>query len=92
MPTIETILSRAMNDPTFADALFADPEKALAEYDLPAEVIAQFKNLSRAQFEAWEAEDRRSMSVRRGKEDNVLLRLNGIALPAIATGTLPKLP
>ncbi len=62
MSDLETILARAMSDPAFADALFADPEKALAEYDLPAEVIAKFKSMSQAEFEALDAEDRRSMS------------------------------
>ncbi len=62
MSTLETILSRAMSDPAFADALFADPEKALAEYDLSAEEIAIFKNITRAEFESLEAEARQSMS------------------------------
>ncbi len=63
MSTLETILTRAMNDPAFADVLLTDPEKALAEYELPPEVIAEFKNISRAEFEALKTEDRQSMSV-----------------------------
>jgi len=51
MSTIETILSRMMNDPEFADAIFANAEKALAEYDLSADEIAKFKGMSRADFE-----------------------------------------
>jgi hypothetical protein len=63
MSTIETILSRAMSDHAFADALFADPEKALAEYDLPADVIEKFKKMSRAEFESLDTEERQSMSI-----------------------------
>jgi hypothetical protein len=62
MSTIETILSRAMSDPVFAEALFADPEKALAEYELPADVLARFKSMSRAEFEALGTEERKSMA------------------------------
>jgi hypothetical protein len=62
MSIIETIISRAMSDEVFADALLADPEKALAEYHLPADVIEKFKNMSRADFEVLDAEERRSMS------------------------------
>ncbi len=62
MSTIETILSRAMSDPAFADALLADPEKALAEYNLSPEQLAKFKEMSRADFEALPAEDRQSMA------------------------------
>ncbi len=64
MSTLESVLARAMSDPAFADALLADPEKALAEYDLPAEVVAKLKEMSRADFEALDAEDRRSMSIK----------------------------
>ncbi len=61
MSTIETILSRAMSDPSFAEALFADPENALAEYQLPADMLARFKSISRAEFEALGTEERKSM-------------------------------
>ncbi len=67
MSTLESVLARAMSDPAFADALLADPEKALAEYDLPAEVVAKLKEMSRADFEALDAEDRRSMSIKGAK-------------------------
>jgi hypothetical protein len=66
MSTFETILARAMSDAAFADALFAEPEKALVEYDLPADVIAKFKNISRAEFDTFDSEERRSMSTRLG--------------------------
>jgi hypothetical protein len=52
MSTIETILSRMMNEPAFAEAVFADSEKALAEYHLSADMISKFKGISRAGFEA----------------------------------------
>ena len=45
--SVESVLSKAMSDASFADALFADPEKALAGYDLTKEEIASFKELSR---------------------------------------------
>lgn len=61
MTTIETILARAMSEPDFADALFSEPETALAEYDLSAEEIAKFKELTRAQFETLTPEGRKSM-------------------------------
>ena len=52
MSTIETILTRIMSEPTFADVVFADAEKALAEYGLPADELERFKQISRADFEA----------------------------------------
>jgi hypothetical protein len=75
MSTIETILTRAMNDPAFAEALFADPEKALAEYDLPPEVMAKFKEMSRADFKALSAEERQSMlTFFNGKWGDIVLK------------------
>ena len=62
--TVEAILSKAMSDAKFADALFADPEKALAGYDLTAEEAASFKELSRADLGKMvhaSLEERRSM-------------------------------
>ena len=52
MSTVETILTRMMQDPTFAEALFSDAEQALAEYGLSAEEASKFQGLSRAQFDA----------------------------------------
>ena len=52
MSILETILSRAMSDDAFAEQLFTDAETALAEYDLSADVISKFKDISRADFEA----------------------------------------
>ena len=45
--SVESVLSKAMSDAKFADALFANPEKALAGFDLTKEEIASFKELSR---------------------------------------------
>ena len=52
MSTIEIILTRSMNDPIFAKALFSHPAQALAEYNLSAEELAQFQGLSRAEIDA----------------------------------------
>jgi hypothetical protein len=62
---METILSRAMSDPGFADLLFSQPDKALSEYNLPVETIESFKKISRTRFDAITAEDRRSMATGR---------------------------
>jgi transposase-like protein len=51
MSTIETILSRMMSETAFAEAVFTDTEKALAEYSLSAAVLSKFKGISRADFE-----------------------------------------
>jgi hypothetical protein len=45
--SVESVLSKAMSDTAFADALFADPAKALAGFDLTAEEAASFKDLRR---------------------------------------------
>ena len=69
MSTIETILSRMMSESAFAEAVFADPENALAEYDLPADVISKFKGISRADFEALASqapEERKSLATKMG--------------------------
>ena len=49
---IESVLSRAMSDTTFADSLFANPAQALASFDLTAEEVAKFQGISRADFDA----------------------------------------
>jgi hypothetical protein len=53
MSTIEIILSRMMNDPAFADVVFADAEKALDEYDLAPEEITTFKKMQRIDLDAF---------------------------------------
>ena len=52
MSALETILSRMMHESDFAAAVLADAETALAEYELPAEELERFKQISRADFEA----------------------------------------
>jgi len=61
MPTIETILTRMMNDSAFADTVFVNAASALGEYDLTPEDLAQFKRISRAQFDEMQADQRKSM-------------------------------
>ena len=71
MSIMETVLTRAMSDPAFAEALFADPEKALAEYHLPGETIEKFKNIGRAEFNSMDAEERKSLSAIFGWKNNI---------------------
>ena len=52
MSTTEIILTRMMNEPEFASTVFTNTEKALAEYELSAEELERFKQISRADFEA----------------------------------------
>ena len=59
----QTILSRMIEDPAFAESVFTDAAKALAEYNLPAEELAKFQGLSRAHFEGMSPEDRKSFLV-----------------------------
>lgn len=61
LPIIEIILARMMSDSTFAETVFVDPEKALAEYHLSVDEMAKFKGLTRKQFEAMSPENRTSM-------------------------------
>ena len=71
MSTIETILSRAMSDPAFAEQLFADADQALAGYDLTAEEIAKLKGMSRGDLNAMTAlapEERKSMVRKAGEK------------------------
>ena len=64
MSTLEIILSRMMHEPDFAEAVFTDAEKALAEYNPTPEEYAAFKALSRAEFEAQAVEGRKSMAIK----------------------------
>jgi len=64
--SVESILSKAMSDSKFADALFADPEKALAGFDLTPTEKDNLKNLSRAEFDkvlARTPEERKSFAL-----------------------------
>ena len=61
MSTTEKILTRMMSEPAFADAVFANAEKALAEYNLSSEEAAKFEDLTQSHFESMTAEERKSM-------------------------------
>ena len=65
MSTIESILTRCMSDPAFAEALIAKPTETLAEYNLPADELAQFQGLSRIEIDTLAAnpENRKSFSL-----------------------------
>jgi len=69
----ETILARMMNDPDFADSVFSNPEKSLAEYKLSADEIAKFKSLTQVEFEEMTAEDRKSFGTRSNHSESFLL-------------------
>ena len=66
MSTIETILSRMMHEREFAEAVFTDAKKTLAEYSLTAEEFSKLNNLSGADFEKFAAatgpEERKSFA------------------------------
>ena len=59
----EIILTRMMSDPAFAESVFSDAAKALAEYNLSAEDLAKFQKLTRAQFTSMAPEERKSFGI-----------------------------
>jgi hypothetical protein len=66
---IEIVLSRAMSDAAFADALFADAEKTLAGFELTSEERSKLQGMSRAEFDAMTTEERKSfITVNWGEE------------------------
>ena len=63
---LQSVLSRAMVDPAFADLLFSDTDPALKGYDLTADEVARLKSMGRAQFDQLAKalpEDRKSFGV-----------------------------
>jgi len=65
---IQEVLSRAMGDAAFADALIADPDQALTGFDLTADEIAKFKGMSLGDLNAMSGlapEERKSMAFAR---------------------------
>ena len=64
MSTIEAILFRTISDAAFANLLFTQPDKALADYHLTAEEAAQFKGLRRAESATMPPNGRKSMESR----------------------------
>ena len=69
----ETILARMMNDTAFAEAVFTDAAKALAEYNLSTEDLAKFKGLTRAEFESTFIEDRKSFGLKSENHNETIL-------------------
>jgi len=64
--SVETVLSRAMSDNAFADQLFANPEQALAGFELTNEEATTFKRMARADFDnllQGSPEERKSFSL-----------------------------
>ena len=61
MSTIETVLTRAMVDPAFANQLFFDPNRALASYNLTPLEIEQIRSMPRAEFNTHAVEARKSL-------------------------------
>jgi hypothetical protein len=55
----EIVLTLAMNDPSFANEIFASPEQALDGFDLTSEELNKFKEMTRVEFEisAWKIEN-----------------------------------
>jgi len=62
MSTLEAVLTRAMNDPKFADLLFNDLDQALAEFNPTSDEYTKLKSLSRTEFEALAIDERKSMA------------------------------
>jgi len=62
MSTIETILTRAMNEPEFAEQIFTDADNALASYDLTAGELTRIKSMSHAEFMSLDTEVRKSFA------------------------------
>ena len=79
MSTIETILNRMMNDSTFANAIFADVEDALAEYSLSAGEVEMFQQITRTDFEGFASaspEERKSLASRLSDGDLSIWQAN----------------
>jgi len=62
--SVQTILARAMSEPQFAEKLFTNPHQALSSYRLTPDEIILFEGMSRAEFKAMAAEERKSFGVR----------------------------
>ena len=70
---IESVLTRAMSDPEFANQLFSDAEQALVGFDLTADEVTQLKSMSRADFDKFSnasPEDRKSFVILIGSNHN----------------------
>jgi hypothetical protein len=73
--SVEAILSRAMSDAKFADSLFANPDQALAGFELTAEESNTFKGMARADFDKLfqaSPEDRKSFALTLNHSQTIL--------------------
>jgi hypothetical protein len=64
--TIETVLTRAMDDESFAELLFTNADQALAGYDLTQEELEAFKKMPREELDKYakaSPEERKSLGV-----------------------------
>jgi len=73
MSTTETILTRMIKEPEFAEAVFANAEKTLAEYKLSADELTKFKSLTRSEFEGMTPEDRKSFGLLGGNHNEIVI-------------------
>ena len=70
---VESVLSRAMRDTSFASLLFSNADHALTGYDLSEEEAASLKAITHADFEALTKlapEERKSMGDKWGLTGN----------------------
>ncbi len=73
--SVENVLSRAMSDKSFADALFSNPDQALAGYELTAEEKANLKGMDRTavgKYAAAAPEERKSMALSLNHNESTL--------------------
>jgi hypothetical protein len=80
MSITETILTRMMSEPAFAEAVFTDAEKTLAEYNLPVEEFSRLNKISRTDFEKFAStapEERKSFATTVGGNGFFLIRDEG---------------
>lgn len=62
LSTVNIVLMRMMNEALFADAVFEDPDLALSEYNLVADIAARFKLISRAAFMSMTLDERNAFA------------------------------
>ena len=74
---IEAVLDQAMSDSGFADQLFANPDQALAGFELTTEEATTFKGMARADFDKLvqaSPEERKSFSWSNHNETGLQVR------------------
>jgi hypothetical protein len=75
---VESVLSRAMSDAAFADQLFANPDQALAGFELTAKELTVFKGMARADFDKLvqaSPEERKSFGMRLPNHNQTVLQV-----------------